>query len=335
MSSSPDQNAAMQAMVQAGNAMAQGFSQFLAAQQKLASPSPGAPAWLAESEALKSLQQEWMGRHAQLWQAMLGKAPGQSAPQVASAPAGDKRFDHPAWSESPIYDYLRQAYLINAEYMKRMADAAPVADGQAKDRMRFMTRQFVDAMAPSNFVATNPEFVKTALETKGASITAGIQNLLEDLRKGRISMTDDTAFEVGRNLAITPGQVVFENELIQLLQYSPATTRSHERPLLIVPPCINKFYILDLQPENSFVRYAVEQGNTVFLDFLAQRAGRPRPPDLGRLHRAGALEGDQGGAGDLRQVDQINALGFCVGGTILGSAALSVAARAAKTRWQR
>jgi len=265
MSSPPDQNDAFNAMFQAGNAMAQGFNQFVAQQQKSATPGANPAAWTAESEALKALQQEWMGRHAQLWQGMLGKGADQPAPQVASPAAGDKRFDHPAWGESPVYDYLRQAYLINSEYMKRIAEAAPVADGQTKNRMRFLTRQMVDAMAPSNFLATNPEFVKKALETKGESIQQGIQNLLGDLDKGRISMTDDSAFEVGRNLAVTPGAVVFENELMQLIQYSPTTEKVAERPFLMVPPCINKYYILDLQPENSLVRYAVEQGNTVFL----------------------------------------------------------------------
>ena len=326
MSSPPDQNPSLQAMFQAGNAMAQGFSQFLADQQKkLAATQQGTnpAAWTEESEALKALQQEWMGRHAQLWQGMLGKAPDQPAPQVASAPPGDKRFDHPAWSESPVYDYLRQAYLINADYMKRMAEAAPVADGQAKDRMRFLTRQMVDAMAPSNFLATNPEFVKTALETKGESIQKGIQNLLDDLKKGRISMTDDSAFEVGRNLAVTPGAVVFENELMQLIQYSPTTDKVAARPFLMVPPCINKYYILDLQPENSVVRYAVEQGNTVFLV-----SWKNVQADLGHLTwddyiERGALQAIKV-VQDICKVDQINALGFCVGGTILGSA-LSVA----------
>jgi len=316
----------MQAMLQAGNAMAQGFSQFLAEQQQKAAATPGGlnpAAWTPESEALKALQQEWMGRHAQLWQGMLGKAPDQPPPQIVGAEPGDKRFDHPSWSASPVYDYLRQAYLINSEYMKRMAEAAPVADGQAKTRMRFMTRQMVDAMAPSNFLATNPEFVQKALETKGESIQQGIKNLLGDLEKGRISMTDDAAFEVGRNLAVTPGAVVFENELMQLLQYSPQTEKVAARPFLMVPPCINKYYILDLQPENSVVRYAVEQGNTVFLV-----SWKNVQADLGHLTwddyiEKGALQAIRV-VQDICKMDQINALGFCVGGTILGSA-LSVA----------
>ena len=322
MSSTPDQNAAMQAMFQAGNAMAQGFSQFLAEQQKKSVATPGGlnpAAWTPESEALKALQQEWMGRHAQLWQGMLGKAPDQPAPQIVAPEAGDKRFDHPSWTSSPLYDYLRQAYLINSEYIKRMADEAPVADGQAKNRMRFMARQMVDAMAPSNFLATNPEFVQKALETKGESIQQGIKNLLGDLEKGRISMTDDTAFEVGRNLAATPGAVVFENELMQLLQYSPQTEKVAARPFLMVPPCINKYYILDLQPENSVVRYAIEQGNTVFLI-----SWKNVQADLGHLTwddyiEKGALQAIKV-VQDISKMDQINALGFCVGGTILSSA---------------
>ncbi|MCF8197779.1 MAG: class I poly(R)-hydroxyalkanoic acid synthase [Sulfuritalea sp.] len=306
--------------------MAQGFSQFLAdQQQKLSATLPGTEnaAFSADTEALKRLQQEWMGRHAELWQGMLSKAVDKPAPQLTEPSPGDKRFSHPAWTDSPIYDYLRQSYLINSEYMNRMAEAAPVADGQAKNRMRFLTRQMVDAMAPSNFLATNPEFVKKALETKGESIQQGIQNLLGDLDKGRISMTDDSAFEVGRNLAVTPGAVVFENELMQLIQYSPLTEKVSERPFLMVPPCINKYYILDLQPENSLVRYAVEQGNTVFLV-----SWRNVQADLGHLTwddyiEKGALTAIKV-VQDICKVKQINALGFCVGGTILGSA-LSVA----------
>jgi polyhydroxyalkanoate synthase subunit PhaC len=275
---------------------------------------------------MAALQDEWRQRHAQLWQAMLGRRTGDPSPVVAVPEPGDRRFDHPAWTESPVFDYLRQAYCVNAEYLKKMAEAATVSDRQAKDRLRFVTRQFVDAMAPSNFVASNPEFVKKAIETQGESITQGIRNLLADLEKGRISMTDESAFEVGRNLAITPGAVVFENEVMQLLQYSPLTDKVAKRPLVMVPPCINKYYILDLQPENSFIRYAVEQGLTVFL--VSWRNPKAEQGHLGWDHyiEHGALTALRIAA-KICRVDKVNALGFCVGGTILSSALAVAKAR--------
>jgi polyhydroxyalkanoate synthase len=328
-------DAALQMWAQAGQAMAQGFSQFLASQQAAwqqqatASPAPAETmptAWKAESEQAATFQKEWQARHAELWRAMLDRKAGDPSPAVARPEAGDKRFDHAAWAESPIFDYLRQAYLINADYLKKMAEAAPAADGLAKNRLRFLTRQYLDAVAPSNFVATNPEFVQKALETQGESIKQGIQNLIADLEKGRISMTDESVFEVGRNLAVTPGAVVFENEVMQLLQYSPLTEKVAARPLVMVPPCINKYYILDLQPENSFVRYAVEQGVTVFLV-----SWRNPQADLGHLTwddyiERGALMA-LGVAKHICRTKQVNALGFCVGGTILSSALAVAKAR--------
>ncbi|MFZ2629478.1 MAG: class I poly(R)-hydroxyalkanoic acid synthase [Rugosibacter sp.] len=305
-------------MQPAGHSLLQGFNQFLAAQLH---QSPASFGGAATAEAVQALQREWMAQHARLWQGMLNKKPDQPAPEVASAPPGDRRFDHPAWTASPMYDYLRQAYLLNADYLQRLAENVP--DEQAKSRARFLTRQMVDALAPSNFAATNPEFINAALESNGESIRLGIQNLIGDLEKGRISMTDEAAFEVGRNLAVTPGAVIFENELMQLIQYAPLTTKVAQRPLLIVPPCINKFYILDLQPENSLVRYAIEQGNTVFMvSWRNVHAG------LGRFTWDDYVE--QGVLTAIKvmqkicKTPQINALGFCVGGTILSSA-LSVA----------
>ncbi len=317
MSGNPQPDAAaMQHPFQAGQAFAQGFMNFMTQQPGAqAVPAPSFP----QNEEMARLQKEFAGRHAALWQSMLQRGQG-GAPASAAA---DKRFAAPEWSESPYFDYLRQAYLLNAEFLGRLVEAARPADEAARSRMKFFMRQFVDAVAPSNFAATNPEFIRTALATQGASITAGIQNLVADLGKGRISMTDDAAFEVGRNLATTPGQVIYENALIQLIQYAPATAKVRERPLLIVPPCINKFYILDLQPENSFVRHAVEQGMTVFLV-----SWRNPQADLGHLGWDDYLE--QGAlkalevAREVSGADKLNALGFCVGGTIL-SAALSVA----------
>ena len=305
-------------MQPAGHSLLQGFSQFLAAQLQ---QSPASFGGAATAAAVQALQREWMAQHARLWQGMLNKKPDQPAPEVASAPPGDRRFDHPAWTASPMYDYLRQAYLLNADYLQRLAENVP--DEQAKSRARFLTRQMVDALAPSNFAATNPEFINAALESNGESIRLGIQNLIGDLEKGRISMTDEAAFEVGRNLAATPGAVVFENELMQLIQYAPLTTKVAQRPLLIVPPCINKFYILDLQPENSLVRYAIGQGHTVFMV-----SWRNVNADLGRFTWDDYVE--QGVLTAIKvmqkicKTPQVNALGFCVGGTILSSA-LSVA----------
>jgi polyhydroxyalkanoate synthase len=287
-------------------------------------------AWQPQNEAMAALQNEWRERHTQLWQAMLGRKAGEPAPVVVPAEPGDRRFDHPAWGGSPVFDYLRQAYRLNAEYLKKLAEAAPVADGRIKDRLRFVTRQFVDAMAPSNFIATNPEFVQKALETKGESITQGIKNLLGDLDKGRISMTDDTAFEVGRNLAITPGAVVFENELVQLIQYSPLTDKVAKRPFVMVPPCINKYYILDLQPENSFVRYAVEQGHTIFLVSWRNAKAEQGHFTWDDYIEKGVLKAFAV-AKEICGVEQINALGFCVGGTIISSALAVAAARGDKS----
>ncbi|MBX3667750.1 MAG: class I poly(R)-hydroxyalkanoic acid synthase [Rhodocyclaceae bacterium] len=285
---------------------------------------PGMPALTTAAasvpamQELAALQQEFMNRHSQLWGSFLQRAPGTKGERVVKPESGDRRFQAQDWTESPIYDYLHQAYLLNSEYARRMAEAAPVQDGHAKHKLRFLTQQYVDAMAPSNFAATNPEFIRAALDTQGASITQGIQNMLGDLEKRRISITDDTPFEVGRNLAVTPGSVVFENEMMQLIQYAPLTEEVYERPLLIVPPCINKFYIMDLQPESSLVRFAISQGHTVFLVSWVN----PKAPqahftweDYVRLGPIKALEVVR----EITGQPQANVLGFCVGGTMLST----------------
>ena len=325
--SSNDPMQAMQTWAQAGQNVFQSFLQAMSAQQSepakdgegAAAPAGALPAsWAPEASAMAELQRQWMEQHADLWRAMMGRKAGDSAPF-----SGDKRFEHPAWGESPVFDYLRQAYSINADYVRRVAESAPVPEGKAKERLRFVARQIADAMSPSNFAATNPEFIQTALATNGESIRKGLQNLIADMEKGRISMTDESAFEVGRNLAVTPGAVVYENELIQLIQYSPLTEQVAKRPLLMVPPCINKFYIMDLQPENSLVRYAVSQGNTVFLV-----SWRNPKQDQAQLTWDDYLEkGPLTAMRVTREItgeETINVLGFCVGGTMLSSA-LSVA----------
>ncbi len=312
----------MQAMYAAGQAMAQGFFEALARQHAAMQDSSGLAAQklpLPEAEALGAMQKAFAEKHAALWSAMLARKGGEAGEPVVQVEPGDKRFNAPEWSESPVFDYVRQAYLLNAGYLRQMAEAMPIADGRAKARIQFLTRQYIDALAPSNFAATNPEFIKTAVETKGESISRGIQNLLGDLEKGRISMTDDSAFEIGRNLALSPGSVVFENELMQLIQYAPLTEKVAQVPLLIVPPCINKFYIMDLQPENSLVRFIVEQGHTVFLVSWKNPGAEEATATWDDYLEHGPLAALE----VVRQVTRVrkpNVLGFCVGGTILSSA---------------
>ena len=238
---------------------------------------------------------------------------------------GDKRFKDEVWREMPYYDLLKQSYLLGSRQLHEFVDRAQV-DDKTKLQLRFYARQFIDAMSPSNFPATNPEVIRKAIETRSVSLTDGMQNLIDDLQKGRITRVDESAFEVGRNLAITPGSVVFENELIQLIQYAPQTGEVEKTPLLIVPPCINKFYLLDLGAGNSLVEYAVAQGHQVFLI-----SWRSAVPEIGHLTWDDYLE-----KGPLKAVDVVlditgaertNALGFCVGGTILSCAAAVMAAR--------
>jgi len=231
----------------------------------------------------------------------------------------------PALFDNPYFNYLKQSYLLAAEFLEKLVEAADL-QGQAKERLRFTVRQWVDAMSPANFAATNPEVLRAAQETRGESLTKGLANLLADAGRGRIRQTDESAFEVGRNLAVTPGSVVHENALMQLIQYAPVTAEVAKRPLVMIPPCINKYYILDLQPENSFVRYALEQGHPVFMV-----SWRNVGPEQGHYTwddylRMGVLD-SLGVARTITKSDRVNALGFCVGGTLLGAALAVLAAQ--------
>jgi polyhydroxyalkanoate synthase len=324
--SSKQQGESLQAMMQAGQAMMQGFFESLVKQQVAMQNSTGMAAPdipMPDKETLGRLQKEFATNHAALWTSMLSRKPGESAEPVISAEAGDKRFSSPEWTNNPMSDYLRQAYLINSSFLRQVTDNVPLPDERAKARLQFLTRQYIDALAPSNFAATNPEFIRAALDSEGESITRGIQNMLADFDKGRVSMTDETVFEVGRELAITPGAVIFENDLMQLIQYAPLTEKVAQTPFLIVPPCINKYYILDLQAENSFVRYVVEQGHTVFLlswKNATEEDANKTWDDYVERGPLTALEIVR----EVTKVKKPNVLGFCVGGTIL-TTALAVA----------
>ena len=271
----------------------------------------------AANPRLAALQGQLVQQHMALWGSMLARDAGTQVQPVVHPDPGDRRFSGAEWQASTHFDYLRQAYLINARFLRDYVEALEL-DPRTKGRLRFAARQLVDAMSPANFAATNPEALKLARETEGKSLTLGLKNLVEDVHKGRISTTDESAFEVGRNLATTEGAVVFENELFQLIQYRPLTATVRKRPLLVFPPCINKFYVLDLQPENSFVRYAVEQGNTVFLvswrNILPEQGGYTWDDYL-RLGVIKAIEVVR----ELTKVDKPNLIGYCVGGTMLGA----------------
>ena len=270
------------------------------------------------AESWTRLQTDYLQKAAVLWSGMLAREAGQKVDPVVKPDSGDSRFAAAEWRDNPYFDYLKQSYLLNARLLTDMVEAAKV-DEPAKHKLRFFTRQYIDAMSPANFAATNPEAIRTALETDGASLAAGVKNLVADVEKGRISITDESAFEVGRNIAVSKGAVVFENELIQLIQYAPSTETVFARPLLIVPPCINKFYILDLQPENSFVRYAVGEGHTVMVV-----SWRNPGKELDKLSWDDYIRDGVMTAIDktlaVAEADTLNVVGWCVGGTLLASA---------------
>jgi polyhydroxyalkanoate synthase len=285
---------------------------------------------LPRGEALAALNDKYRRRWENLWGAAvdaLAQPPGSAhkLPAVAEAAHGDRRFAAPEWDEIPYFALMKQGYLLAGEYLKELAASATLPETEKK-RLVFATKQFVDALAPTNFVATNPVVLKRALATEGASLVQGFANLAGDAQRGRISMSDAAAFEVGRNLAVTPGSVVFRNELIELIQYAPSTARVYRRPLLVVPPCINKYYILDLQPENSFVRWAVGEGHSVFVI-----SWRNIPPELGHLtwddYLVDGILAAIDVAKDIGGSKTINTLGFCVGGTLLACALAALAAR--------
>ncbi len=273
--------------------------------------------------SLAELQSNYLNQATALWNASLQGSLGAQAP--APKPLADRRFANPAWSANPASSFMAQLYLLNANTLQQMADKVEGED-KARARVRFAVQQFVDAASPSNFLALNPEAQALALESKGESLTKGMQLLWDDLQRGHVSQTDESAFEVGRNVATTAGDIVFENDFFQLIEYKPLTDKVFERPLLFVPPCINKYYILDLQPENSLIRYAVAQGHRVFViswrnpdascaawtwdDYLEQAAIK-------------AITVVQ----EISGAKTIDTLGFCVGGTILSTALGVLAAR--------
>ncbi|MEO7114518.1 MAG: class I poly(R)-hydroxyalkanoic acid synthase [Caldimonas sp.] len=269
-------------------------------------------------DAIASAQRDYVTQAGAIWNRLL-------QPAVDHAPIGDRRFSGSEWTSQPSAAFFAELYLLNARTLTGLVEHLE-GDEKAKARIRFAVLQWIDAASPSNYLALNPEAQKKAIETQGESLLHGVTQLWNDTQRGRVSQTDEGAFEVGRNVATTAGSVVFENEFFQLLEYAPLTAKVHERPMLFVPPCINKFYILDLQPENSFIRYTVAEGHRVFV-ISWKNAGEDIAQRTWDDYIEHAVIEAIGLVREISGQKQINTLGFCIGGTLLATAMAVLAAR--------
>jgi polyhydroxyalkanoate synthase len=265
-----------------------------------------------------------------LWQNTARRMMGMDAQPVIDASSTDRRFKDDAWHDNEVFDFIKQTYLLSARFVQDVVRHADGLDPKTAQKVDFYARQFTDAMSPSNFLLTNPEVLRKTAETGGENLLKGLNNLLADLERGkgqlRIKMTDLDAFKVGENIGVSPGKVVFQNDLMQLIQYSPVTDSVLKRPLLIAPPWINKFYILDLRPRNSFVRWAVSQGHTVFVISWVNpdaRLAEKRFDDYMTEGYLAALDAIEAATGER----EVNAIGYCLGGTLLGSTLAYMAAK--------
>ncbi|MBV8934472.1 MAG: class I poly(R)-hydroxyalkanoic acid synthase, partial [Alphaproteobacteria bacterium] len=277
---------------------------------------------MADPSRLVQAQLSLWNDYLTLWQRTTQRFLGGASEPMIEPAAGDRRFRDAAWTENTLFDFIKQSYLLTARWLQGTVREVEGIDERTARKVDFYTRQFVDAIAPSNFLMTNPEVLRATIESRGENLLNGLKNLLDDLERGKgrlaIKMTDMEAFRIGENIAVTPGKVVYQNDLLQLIQYEPTTEKVKRRPLLIIPPWINKFYILDLRPGNSFIRWAVSQGHTVFVISWVN-------PDQ---HLAGKTFADYMLEGPLAALDAIeqatgereaNVIGYCLGGTLLAS----------------
>jgi polyhydroxyalkanoate synthase len=259
-----------------------------------------------------------------IWQRALGQRSEPTAEELKADK--DRRFNAPLWRENPIFDMIRQSYLLVSDRLLGGVDALEGIDARQREKLRFATRAFVDAMAPSNFAATNPLVIDRALETKGESLLKGLENMLRDLGKGQLTHTDPDAFEIGRNIAVTPGKVVRRTPLYELIQYTPTTEKVHATPLIIFPPWINRYYILDLNPKKSFIKWAVEQGLTVFVVSWKSADESLRETTLDDYVLRGQIDAIDT-VRDLLGVPTVHVIGYCVAGTTLACTLALLAAR--------
>lgn len=284
----------------------------------------------AHPDKLLQAQAELWSGYMDLWRSAAARMMGQEAPSAAEPDRSDRRFKDPAWSENPVFDVIKQSYLLTANWLNALVSAAEDVDPMNKRRAEFFTRAMTDAMSPSNFLLSNPAALKAAVESGGETLVRGAEQFASDLRRGdgqlAISLTDADRFEVGVNVATTPGKVVFQNELFQLIQYAPTTETVHEVPLLIFPPWINKYYILDLRPENSMVRWLTEQGISVFLVSWVN----PGPELAGATFEDYVRKGAYEAVAQVRRqcgTEQVHTVGYCIGGTMLSCALAHMAAQ--------
>ncbi len=275
---------------------------------------------MSDPKRMLDTQLRFWQDYAALWQGALSRAQGNEAQPVVEPARGDKRFKDDEWNDNPVFDYIKQSYLLASNHLLGCVRETDGLDAHTAQKVEFYTRQFIDAMAPTNFAATNPEVVRRTLETGGENLLQGLSNVLDDLERGngklRIKMTDLERFKPGENVAATPGKVVYQNDLMQLVQYQPTTDKVFKRPLMIIPPWINKFYILDLRPKNSFIKWAVEQGHTVFVLSWVN-------PDQALADKGFEdymLEGPMAALDAIEQATgerEVKAIGYCLGGTLL------------------
>jgi len=285
---------------------------------------------LSNPYRLAETQMNLWWEYSALWQSSMLKLMGQSTTPVVEPAKSDKRFRHEDWEEHFLFDYVKQSYLIAARWLHNAVANVEGLDERTRKKVDFFTRQYIDALAPSNFALTNPEVFRETIASGGQNLVKGLNNLLDDIERGngqlRISMTDSKAFELGVNIATTPGHVVFQNDLMQLIQYEPATAKVAKRPLLIMPPWINKYYILDLREKNSLIKWCVAQGLTVFVISWVNPDERHAAKDFVDYMLEGplaALDAIEKATGER----DANVLGYCLGGTLLAATLAHLAAK--------
>jgi len=278
-----------------------------------------AQSYMADPQKLMEAQAQLWNSYTQLWQNTWAKILGQPAPPVAEPQRSDKRFKDKDWQEHTVFDFLKQFYLISANWAQDLVKNAEGLDEHTRRKARFYVEQIANAVSPSNFALTNPEVLRATIASNGANLIEGLKHLEEDMKSAdgrlRIKQTDMTAFEIGRNIAMTPGKVVFRNETFELIQYAPSQAETHEIPLVIFPPWINKFYILDLNPKKSFVKWAVDQGLTVFIVSWVNADEKQGRKSFSDYMREGFLTAIQA-AQDATGAEKVNVIGYCIGGTL-------------------